>query len=444
MKFYIVGGAVRDALLDKIPHDYDIVVEGATPEEMINLGFIPVGKSFPVFLHPVTKMEFALCRKEIKTGAKHIDFEFIWKDVTLEEDLERRDFTINALACQCYVDIATGQITPITDNQEKTIKNCYIIDLHDGFTDLRNGIIRAVNPIHFIEDPLRILRACRFASQLGFRIHSSTMSLLQRMVNDNMLESLSRERIDNETIKAMAPGSHSEIYFIEISGCGALKVLYPEIESLFHNAENINYHSTGNTGLHTLAALRYAYNCDTHVKFGILYHDIYKSIAYTSPERERHDTDKAIAYFDKVTANKRYSYKIRKSCEIAIKYHMKMWTLFDGLSVKKFIDIIDEITNGFNVSYKYLLEDLLKVCAADDNSDKTDLCVKRGQTIVRCKLLQEYALDVFDICSNIKYRHIPNYQELEPSKVKEKLRIARISVVKKYFKNKGDINDKMV
>ena len=445
MKFYVVGGAIRDALLDKVPHDYDIVVEGATPEEMIDLGFIPVGKSFPVFLHPVTKMEFALCRKEIKTGTKHTDFEFVWKNVTLEEDLERRDFTINALACPCDVDIETGQITLIIDNKEKNIKkNGYIIDLHNGCDDLRNGIIRAVNPIHFIEDPLRVLRACRFASQLGFRIHSSTMGLLQRMVNDNMLESLSRERIDNETIKAMAPKSHSEIYFIEMNNCGALKVLYPEIERLFHNAENINYHSTGNTGLHTLAALRYAYNYDTHVKFGVLYHDIYKSIAYTSIEHERHDTDKALNYFNKSVSDKRYSYKIRKSCEIAIKYHMKMWTLFDGLSVKKFVDIIDEITNGFNLSYKYLLEDLLKVCAADDNSDKTDLCVKRGQTIVRCKQLQEYALDVFDICSNIKYRHIPNYQDLEPSKVKEKLRIVRISAVKQYFRNQGDINDKMV
>lgn len=285
MKFYVVGGAIRDALLDKVPHDYDIVVEGATPEEMIDLGFIPVGKSFPVFLHPVTKMEFALCRKEIKTGTKHTDFEFVWKDVTLEEDLERRDFTINALACPCDVDIETGQITLIIDNQEKSIKkNGYIIDLHNGFDDLRNGIIRAVNPIHFIEDPLRVLRACRFASQLGFRIHSSTMGLLQRMVNDNMLESLSRERIDNETIKAMAPNTQSEIYFIEMNECGALKVLYPEIERLFHNAENINYHSTGNTGLHTLAALRYAYNCDTHVKFGVLYHDIGKNLSYKKTE----------------------------------------------------------------------------------------------------------------------------------------------------------------
>lgn len=434
MQFYIVGGAVRDALLGKTPHDYDIVVEGATPEMMGELGFIPVGKAFPVFLHPVTKMEFVLCRKEIKTGPKHTDFEFIWKDVTLEEDLERRDFTINALACQCDVDIATGKITPITDNPEKTIQNCYIIDLHNGFNDLRNSIIRAINPIHFMEDPLRILRACRFAAQLGFRIHSSTMGLLQRMVADGMLDSLSRERIDNETIKAMAPGAYSEIYFITTKETGALKELYPEIENLFYNAENINYHSTGNTALHTMAALRYAHNFDTHVKFGVLYHDIYKSIAYKT-KYGRHDTDAAIAYFDKVTANKCYSYKIRKSCKVAIKYHIQIWKIFQGLSIKKFVDMISEITNGFNLSYKYLLEDLLKVCAADDNSDKTLLCISKGQTTDRCKLLQKYTLDIFDICSNIKYRHIPNYQILESSKVKEQLRNARITVAKQFFKN---------
>ena len=142
ISFYIVGGAVRDALLGKEPHDYDIVVEGAIPEKMKDLGFIQVGKSFPVFLHPVTKMEFALCRKEVKTGNKHTDFEFVWDNVTLLEDLERRDFTINAMACACTVFTNTGEIIPITISDEKKIENCYIIDHHYGRQDLYNKIIR--------------------------------------------------------------------------------------------------------------------------------------------------------------------------------------------------------------------------------------------------------------------------------------------------------------
>ena len=435
MSFYIVGGAVRDALLGKEPHDYDIVVEGATPEQMKELGFIQVGKSFPVFLHPVTKMEFALCRKEIKTGDKHTDFEFVWDGVTLNEDLERRDFTINAMACPCDVDIETGKITPITLDKQKTIDKCYIIDNHEGFQDLRNGIIKVVNPEHFVEDPLRVLRACRFAAQLGFHIHSSCMGLLQRMVNEGMLDHLTRSRIDNETIKAMSPGFNSDLYFILLKECGALKILYPEIDKLFDNAENILYHSTGNTGLHVMAALRHAYNCETHTKFGALYHDIYKPMAYKGDKHTRHDTPEALQYFDDMTKDKEYPYKIKKACKVAIQYHMKMWTIFDGLAPKNIVDLLGEITRDYDDNYKYLLEDLLCVCEADDQSDKTEACIQKGQTKERCQLLRKIALEIFDICKDIKFKDVPDYTELDPLKVKEKQRTMRINAVKFYLKD---------
>lgn len=436
ISFYIVGGAVRDALLGKEPHDYDIVVEGATPEIMKDLGFIQVGKAFPVFLHPVTKMEFALCRKEIKTGDKHTDFEFIWEGVTLNEDLERRDFTMNALACPCDVDIKTGKITPITLNEEKRIENCYIIDNHGGYQDLFHGIIKAVNPEHFIEDPLRVLRACRFAAQLGFHIHTSTMGLLQRMVNEGMLDHLSRERIDNELFKAMEPDVNSDMFFILMKECGALKQLYPEIDALFDNAENIKYHSTGNTGLHVMAALKHGFHYDLHTKFGVLYHDIYKPKAYRAEEKHtRHDTPEALQYFEDTCKNKKYPYKVRKSIQVAIQYHMKMWTLFDGMAIKHFVDMIGDITHDYDENYEYLLRDLLKVCEADDSSDKTEACIQRGQTKERCKLLQDIAINVFNICKNIKFRDIPDYQDLDPLKVKEKQRSMRIGAIKKYFKD---------
>lgn len=437
VNFYIVGGAVRDALLGKDPHDFDIVVEGANPEYMISHGFIPVGKSFPVFLHPKTKMEFALCRKEIKTGDKHTDFEFVWDGVTISEDLERRDFTINAMACPCSVNIETGEVTPLTLNEQKSISNCYIIDNYGGFQDLRNKTIKVVNPTHFIEDPLRVLRACRFAAQLDFDICSSTMGLLQRMVNEGMLDHLTRPRIDNETLKAMAPGCNSESYFLRMKECGALKVLYPEIDELFNNAEKVKYHSTGNTGLHVMAALRHVQNKETHVKFGVLYHDVYKPIAYNldTDKHTRHDTLEALQYFEDMTKNKTYSYKIKKSCKIAIQYHMKMWTLFDGLNEKNFVDMVGDITRGFDKNYKYLLEDLLDVCEADDSSDKTKACIQKGQTKERCQLLRKIALEVFDLCEAVHFKDIQGYTELEPLKVKDKQRCMRISIVKKYFKD---------
>lgn len=438
ISFYIVGGAVRDALLGKEPHDYDIVVEGAIPEKMKDLGFIQVGKSFPVFLHPVTKMEFALCRKEVKTGNKHTDFEFVWDNVTLLEDLERRDFTINAMACACTVFTNTGEIIPITISDEKKIENCYIIDHHYGRQDLYNKIIRHVNAKHFIEDPLRVLRACRFAAQLGFEIAPETMTLLKKMVKEGMLEHLSRPRIDNEFIKAMSPGYESERFILYMKECGALKELYPEIDALFNNEEQLKYHSTGNTGLHTMAALKYNKNFDAHIKIAIVYHDIYKPVAYSlrqcSGEYVSHDSEDAIKYFTKKTEKREYSYKIKKACRVAIQHHMKMWKLFDGIAIKNYIDLIGEITKDFNESYFYLLEDLLKVCEADDMSDKTEECIQRGQTKDRIIKLREVCMIIFNICKNIKFRDVPNYQELEPEKVKEKQRYMRIEAVKKLFK----------
>lgn len=438
MRFYIIGGAVRDALLGKDPHDFDIVVEGAVPEDMVGLGFIPVGKSFPVYLHPVTKMEYALCRKEVKTGDKHTDFEFMWDGVTLSEDMERRDFTINAMACACNVDINTGKIVPITLSEEKKIENCYIIDNHGGYPDLFHGIIRAVNPEHFIEDPLRVLRACRFAAQLGFSIDPDTMELLKRMVSEGMLDHLSRPRIDQELLKAMESGCESDRYILLMRECGALKVLYPEIDRLFDNEELLKYHSTGNTGMHVMAALKHAKDYAVHVKMGVLYHDIYKPVAYNNSlegsKHERHDSEEALQYFDLCTKDYEYSYKIRQSIKTAIKYHMMMWRLFDGISIKKYVDMIGEITRDFNDSYGYLLYDLLNVCDADDNSDKTEECVARGQTAERVSIMSATCIDIYNICRQIKFRDVPNYQDLDPLKVKEKQRMLRINAVKQHFK----------
>lgn len=184
MKIYQVGGAVRDRLLGICPQDTDYVVVGATPQEMRANGFQEVGRGFPVFLHLETKEEYALARSERKTGVKHTDFEFVFSpDVTLEEDLSRRDFTCNAIAydpeTQTYMDPFGGQ------------------------KDIQNKILRAVDPEHFVEDPLRVLRLCRFAAQLGFKPTAETFELCKNMVSAGMLQNLSSERVWQEFVKAM-------------------------------------------------------------------------------------------------------------------------------------------------------------------------------------------------------------------------------------------------
>ena len=176
MQIYMVGGAVRDMVLGLEPHDKDYVVVGADAAEMTALGFEQVGKNFPVFLHPESKEEYALARKEIKTGDKHTDFKFVFdKSVTLQEDLERRDFTCNAL---------------VYDMQNHEIK-----DFVGGLKDIERKTLRHVNDAHFAEDPLRVLRMCRFAAKLNFGIAPETINLARQMVGNKMLHHLCGERI---------------------------------------------------------------------------------------------------------------------------------------------------------------------------------------------------------------------------------------------------------
>ena len=208
MKVFLVGGAVRDSLLKMPFYEKDWVVVGATKEELIEKGYKQVGKDFPVFLHPETKEEYALARKERKTGSGHKAFSFEFdKNVSLEEDLERRDITINAIA---------------QDNEGS------FIDPFNGQEDLKNKIIRRVSDA-FKEDPLRVLRVARFAAKLngrGFKIDEDTMIEIQKIIDSGELTTLSRERIWMETHKALTT-DNPEVYFKLIEECGALSQICP-------------------------------------------------------------------------------------------------------------------------------------------------------------------------------------------------------------------------
>ncbi len=258
---YLVGGAVRDQLLGLPLKDRDWVVTGATPAAMLQQSFKPVGSDFPVFLHPQTGEEYALARTERKTAKGYHGFQFhAASDVTLEQDLARRDLTINAMA----------QDT-----------NGRLIDPYGGQTDLQQRLLRHVSAA-FSEDPVRILRVARFAARfapLGFQVASDTQHLMQQMVAAGEVDALVPERVWQETVKALSEPT-PERFFEVLRDCGALAVLFPELERLFGVPQPAQYHPEIDCGIHTLLVLQQAVqlSADPEVRFAALTHDLGKGL----------------------------------------------------------------------------------------------------------------------------------------------------------------------
>ena len=256
---YLVGGAVRDQLLGIAVKEQDWVVVGSTPDEMQQLGFSQVGKDFPVFLHPQSKQEYALARKERKQGSGYHGFSTETVSVTLEEDLSRRDLTINAIAKS-------------RDNE--------LIDPFNGRKDLENRILRHVSPA-FTEDPLRVLRVARFAAQLahfGFELASETRELLITMSSGGELEKLTPERVWIETEKALNT-PRPRLFFELLRETGALKVIFPEVDALFGIDQRPKFHPEIDAGYHCLLSLdRIAeLTTDPIQRFAVLCHDLGKA-----------------------------------------------------------------------------------------------------------------------------------------------------------------------
>ena len=226
METYLVGGAVRDKLLGLPVRERDWVVVGATPEEMLALGYTPVGRDFPVFLHPKTRDEYALARTERKTGHGYTGFATCSDPgITLEQDLLRRDLTINAMA-----ETATGEL----------------IDPYGGREDLENGVLRHVSPA-FAEDPVRILRIARFAARFarrGFHVAHDTNALMRRMVAQGEVDYLVPERVWAELVKALAEEAPAR-FFEVLQGCGALERLFPEMAPLAGSTTTDGHAGTG-------------------------------------------------------------------------------------------------------------------------------------------------------------------------------------------------------
>lgn len=274
MDIFLVGGAVRNRLLGLPVTERDWVVVGATPQALRELGYRSVGRDFPVFLHPQTGEEYALARTERKSAPGHTGFLFhAAPEVTLEEDLRRRDLTINAIA-----EAPSGEL----------------IDPYGGRRDLERRLLRHVSDA-FVEDPLRVLRVARFAAQLqplGFRVAPETLALMRRISASGELEHLSPERIWNETrrgLAAAAPRAYVEV----LRDCGALRVLLPEVDVLFGIPQRADYHPEIDTGIHVLMALDRAaeLTTDPSVRFAVLVHDLGKGVtpAEVLPRHSGHE-----------------------------------------------------------------------------------------------------------------------------------------------------------
>ena len=257
MKTYIVGGAVRDGLLGLPVQDRDHVVVGATPEQLMQLGYKPVGKDFPVFLHPKTREEYALARTERKTSPGYRGFVFHTSpDVTLEEDLQRRDLTINAMAQD-----EDGQL----------------VDPFGGQRDLQNHVFRHVSDA-FAEDPVRVLRIARFAARFPeFTIAPETGALMRHMVESGEADALVSERVWQELARGLMENKPSRMFTV-LRGCGALARILPELDALWGVPQPEVHHPEIDTGIHVMMVLDFAAekNLALPVRFAALMHDLGK------------------------------------------------------------------------------------------------------------------------------------------------------------------------
>lgn len=263
MKIYLVGGSVRDEILGLPVTDHDYVVVGSTPDDMVRLGYRPVGKDFPVFLHPQSQEQYALARTERKVSRGYKGFEvYASPEVTLREDLARRDLTINAIAKD---------------------PDGNIIDPFDGVADLEAGLLRHISPA-FTEDPVRVLRTARFAARFGFHIAPETLALMNEMVHNGEVDALVPERVWQEFARGLMEHKPSRMFYA-LRECSALTRIMPEVDALFGVPQPAQYHPEIDTGVHVMMVIDHAAsrNYSLPVRFASLTHDLGKG---TTPPEE--------------------------------------------------------------------------------------------------------------------------------------------------------------
>ncbi|WLD59047.1 multifunctional CCA addition/repair protein [Salinispirillum sp. LH 10-3-1] len=304
-KSYLVGGAVRDRLLHLPVKDRDWVVVGATPDELLRAGYRQVGADFPVFLHPESQEEYALARTERKSGLGYQGFICDFSpDISLEDDLLRRDLTINAMA-------------EATDGT--------LVDPYGGAQDLQARLLRHVSPA-FAEDPLRVLRVARFAARfadLGFEIAPETLALMKAMVESGELANLTPERAWQETEKALLSNQPS-VYFMTLRQVGALHILMPELDALFGVPQTMRFHPEVDTGMHTMMALDAATTLTDRidVRFAVLCHDFGKAATDTERLPSHHGHERSgVARVDAACKRLKVSKRLHQLARLTAEWH---------------------------------------------------------------------------------------------------------------------------
>ncbi len=406
MKAFLVGGAVRESLLNLPVKDKDWVVIGETPESMIKQGFLPVGKDFPVFLHPQTRDEYALARTERKTAPGYKGFTIhASPEITLEEDLVRRDLTINAMAM---------------DEQGS------IFDPYHGKEDLKNRIFRHVSPA-FSEDPVRILRIARFAarySHLGFTIAEETQALMKQMVAKGETDHLVAERVWAELVKALSEKTPAA-FFYTLKDCNALQPIFPEIYQLFGVPQPEKYHPEIDTGIHSLLSLEQAclLSSKPEVRLAALLHDLGKAVTDKSkwPSHRGHEQI-GLPLLEQFCKRLRIPKHYKTLAIQVMRYHTHCHRCFE-LKASTLTDMLSSL--GAFKAESATLKDFVLACEAD--------C--KGRTGLENTTYPQAAflLSVAEAGCKIDTSIILN-SNLEGEKIGNAIRQLRISAIKSHLK----------
>jgi tRNA nucleotidyltransferase (CCA-adding enzyme) len=401
VKTYLVGGAVRDALLGLRATEHDWVVVGSTPDEMLDKGFKQVGASFPVFLHPKTSEEYALARTEKKQGHGYHGFKVDFHaGVTLEEDLQRRDLTINAIA-----------------QDEKG----NLFDPYDGQKDLEKRVLRHVSGA-FVEDPLRVLRVARFAARFadfGFRVHDTTLALMREITLSGELQHLAAERVWREFERAMTTQKPSEFISV-LREVRALEVLLPEVNNLFGVPQPEQYHPEIDTGIHVLMALDAAAGLSdgaANIVFAVLLHDLGKALTDKQywPSHVRHESE-GVPLVDAVCERLKVPNAVHDLARKVCAGHLRCHRILEArpVTVLRLLEKLDVFRQPQR------LPEFVTACEAD----------YRGRKGLQDRpyLQGDYLIRAFQAVAGLRARDL-DLKGLSGPQVGERLRQARVEVI---------------
>jgi tRNA nucleotidyltransferase (CCA-adding enzyme) len=403
MQVYCVGGAVRDELLGLPVKDKDFVVVGATPQAMLDAGYRPVGKDFPVFLHPKTHDEYALARTERKTAKGYKGFVVhASPEVTLEEDLARRDLTINAIA---------------KDNAGK------LIDPFNGVADLNSKILRHVSNA-FAEDPVRILRAARFAARFTeFSVAPETLNLMRQMVQNGEVDALVPERVWQELAKGLMEKTPSRMFEV-LRSCGALQKILPELDKLWGVPQPPQHHPEIDTGVHVMMVIDYAarQNFTLPVRFAALMHDLGKGTtpADILPRHIGHEV-RSVSLLKDICKRLRVPNDCKELAHIVAKFHGKLHQVLK-MKPSTIVEFLTEL-DAFRQPMRF--NDFLKACEADS----------RGRTgLENCELPEtDLILTALQAASSIDAGAVA-LQHTAPEMIKKAVFEARLKAVAQNIK----------